>query len=467
MPYDKRKMQDIKFSEKELWNIYTTAYSNGKVLDKGIWASGTNYEAGNFVTYSVDGGRYMCVSNTNSALPTDTTYWTNALQYKVLDAKNWNRLINLISDKTSDTPATTDSIEGLWNSDYTNLLDDWADFKFRGVWQSGTAYKKNNLVKSNTSNYISYFCIQDIPSPYTKPLTDTQYWVIAQEMLAPVEIQVSKYVPANLMPGDIYYKELLVVPIKGEIINLNLDGNGNKPYRVLKTNLEDRTLTSSQVELLYMDSTPISSRYYTDITSSDITNFGSETGVKYDGSELDTYLNTTWYNSLTQTAKDAIVARYRNQELYQVSTDSETRRPYYVEESSPTYYTYINGGFDLSERFVKRVYSLSFQDMIDYLNIQPNLIDKSTTTLTKTNIWKMIWNQTTAPQGEQYFNPNAKLWLSSASKNDPGRQVMVIVGKTGMIGFDAASKNSTQTSVNYFFTRPVFTIDLSKITWTN
>lgn len=65
--YDKRKMQDIKYSERELLEQYKTLWLNGDV-------SGINS---------------LIINNPN-------------LKYKLFDAFNWNRLINLINDQTNE-----------------------------------------------------------------------------------------------------------------------------------------------------------------------------------------------------------------------------------------------------------------------------------------------------------------------------------------------------------------------------
>ena len=93
-------------------------------------------------------------------------------------------------------------------------------------------------------------------------------------------------------------------PVKGDLLALDLDGNGKKQYRVLKIN-------GSVATLLYM-SDDIS---FT--TSQQTGTFdGGTTGQVYANSNMDTYLNTTWYNTLTSIAKAAIVATTIEQKLF-------------------------------------------------------------------------------------------------------------------------------------------------------
>lgn len=96
-------------------------------------------------------------------------------------------------------------------------------------------------------------------------------------------------------------------PTKGDLINMNLDGNGDKTYRVLAIN-------GNVAKLLGMSDISTSQRY--NATSKTGTFINGTTGQLYMGSDLDTYLNTTWYNTLTSAAKAAIVPESRTQYIY-------------------------------------------------------------------------------------------------------------------------------------------------------
>lgn len=220
MPYDKHKMQDLTYSE----------YKNG-VLEryKTLWTNG------NF-------------AGINELLE------TSQLKYKIFDAFNWNRLINLINDQTSanawdstntykiydvvsynnytwvskqdnnlnNAPQTTtnfwqqlnpvsstqnatyDSLVGKWQTDYPPLQKLVENFKYVGVWASGQDYKLGNLI--NTDEYHSYFCLQEHTSSTTNQPPNTTYWVPAETMLASIGIQVSVTPPTNLTVGDMYFQ---------------------------------------------------------------------------------------------------------------------------------------------------------------------------------------------------------------------------------------------------------------------
>lgn len=177
MAYDKTRMQDITIAEKGLWQQYY------------------NYWANQDISSAIN------LLNNNPQL-----------KYKVLNGFNWNRLINSVNDGTTwatevneriNTDATTDSLVGEFASDYNTLINASEDFKYKGEWDSITAYKKNNLVK--VGNYSSYFCIQ--PNTNQKP-PNSEYWISAQIMLDPIGIQVATTPPTNLRVGDIYIQEI-------------------------------------------------------------------------------------------------------------------------------------------------------------------------------------------------------------------------------------------------------------------
>lgn len=101
------------------------------------------------------------------------------------------------------------------------------------------------------------------------------------------------------------------LPIKGDLINMDLDGNGNKTYRVLSINGNVAKLLGGLV--------------YDDEVFGGTENFAfanGHEGVRYAGSNLDIVLNTTWYNTLTDTVKTAIVPEIRTQYKYKETFES-------------------------------------------------------------------------------------------------------------------------------------------------
>lgn len=190
--------------------------------------------------------------------------------------------------------------------------------------------------------------------------------------------------------------EYVVPPIvsKGSIVNLDLDGNGDKQYRVLKCNGN-----VAQVMAMYDD---LMSAYNSTSTT---TTFGSTTAQKYADSTLDTYLNTILYNTLTSAVKAAIVPENVVQHCYQYY--DEPNIPY-----TPTYtyqYQYdwaesdCENADDVGNVTVgnRNVFALDLKDIFDYFN---------KVCITSDELMTLFFNQTTAV--------SKYLWLRSSSAGD-------------------------------------------------
>lgn len=219
MPYDKHRMQDIKYSEKD----YLAQY-------RQLWAD-------------------KDINGINTLLQTNTQ-----LKYKLFDAFNWNRLINLVNDQTSanawsntntykiydivsydnytwvskqndnlnNAPqistnywqrlnpvgetanATYDSLVGKWQIDYGNLKSITDNFIYVGNWAIGQEYKLGNLIKLDDKT--TYFCLRNHTSSSENEPPNATYWILAEKMLDSVGIQVSATPPTNLTVGDIYFQ---------------------------------------------------------------------------------------------------------------------------------------------------------------------------------------------------------------------------------------------------------------------
>ena len=109
--------------------------------------------------------------------------------------------------------------------------------------------------------------------------------------------------------NEVSYTVEQAMPVKGDLINLDMTGSGTtSQYRVLKVN-------GTIVEVLGMtDLTTMD--YHIPISSQTGSFDGGTTGLLYNSSDLDTYLNTTWYNTLSSTAKSALVVKNIIQKMY-------------------------------------------------------------------------------------------------------------------------------------------------------
>ena len=186
-------------------------------------------------------------------------------------------------------------------------------------------------------------------------------------------------------------------PAKGSIVKMNLDGT-ERQYRVLSVN-------GNVCKVMAMYDT-LTNKWNAD--TSKTTTMGTLTVAKYDGSDIDTYLNTTWYNTLTDTAKAAIVPEnvVCDTWYWDDSGDPDYTGTYGNSVPGTNNYTiskYAGGTLNIGNR---NVFALGVQDVIDYLNDSSVQVD-TTAILRNVNIWKMFWNDEVSHSGKY-------LWLRSS-----------------------------------------------------
>lgn len=229
-------------------------------------------------------------------------------------------------------------------------------------------------------------------------------------------------------------------PSKSDTILLNLDGNGDKQYKVLKN------ISGTTYEVLGL--------FYTQSSS----HFG--TSNTYNGSTVDTALNSTFYNTLTQTAKSAIVDKSIQQDsLYTTTSTSasgyKAKYGTWSSSSDPTTpNNYIISTGWLASVGTRHIYALGVQDIIDYCGATTSMTFTNTT-LNYENIWKMF--NTTREGG----NSMPSVWLRAGYGTTGQTQ--------GMVGFLRVGSGKLETNRNdmaYGCPYPVFQIDLSKFDFT-
>ena len=238
-----------------------------------------------------------------------------------------------------------------------------------------------------------------------------------------------------LMSGNqmaLYIPPPLPIVPKGSIVKMNLDGT-ERQYRVLSVN-------GNVCKVLGM---------WDDFTSaynstSTTTTFGSTTAQKYEGSTLDTYLNTTWYNTLSTETKNAIVPENVVQYCYKYYDEPNT-------PNTPTYtYQYQYNWSDSNYNNVdnvgnvtvgdRNVFALDLKDIYDYF-------DK--VCITSDELMTMFWNSTA--------KVSKYLWLRSsrAAYSDYAWRVRGVGGSLGSSAVDNSS-----------VVRPALNLDISKIQYT-
>ena len=224
-----------------------------------------------------------------------------------------------------------------------------------------------------------------------------------------------------------------IAPIvdKGTLIYMNLDGT-TRQYKVLKC--------KGNVAMVMGMFDDLTSKYNSTSTT---TTFGSTTAQKYEGSTLDTYLNTTWYNTLSTEAKNAIVPENVVQYCYKYYDEPNTpNTPTYTYQyqynwSDSNYKNADNvGSVTVGER---NVFALDLKDIFDYMG---------KVCITSDELMTMFWNSTT--------KVSKYLWLRSSSAGGSSR-AWNVYGNYGRLDGSAVTRSGV--------VRPALNIDLSKIEW--
>ena len=223
-----------------------------------------------------------------------------------------------------------------------------------------------------------------------------------------------------------------VMPVKGDLITMNLDGT-SRLYRVLSVN-------GNVCKVLGMWD-DFTSKYNETSTT---TTFGSITAQKYEGSTLDTYLNTTWYNTLSTEAKNAIVPENVVQYCYKHYDAPNT-------PNTPTYtyqyqYNWSDSDYDNADNVGnvtvgdRNVFALDLKDIFDYFG---------KVYITSNELMILFFNQTT--QVSKF------LWLRS-SDADYSSRAWDVGGDSGYLRSDGVRGSSV--------VRPALNLDMSKIQYT-
>lgn len=173
-------------------------------------------------------------------------------------------------------------------------------------------------------------------------------------------------------------------------------------------------------------------------------NFNGTTAQKYEGSTLDTYLNTTWYNTLSTKAKNAIVPENVVQYCYQYYDVPNT-------PNTPTYtyqyqYNWSDSDYDNANNVGnvvvgnRNVFALDLKDIFDYIG---------KVCITSDELMTMFWNSTT--------KVSKYLWLRS-SRADISDSAWLVRGDYGSLNFSEMSISNV--------VRPALNLDMSKIQYT-
>ena len=238
-----------------------------------------------------------------------------------------------------------------------------------------------------------------------------------------------------LMSGNqmaLYIPPPPIVP-KGSLVKMNLDGT-ERQYRVLSVN-------GNVAKVVAMYDT-LKSTYNNTSTT---TTFGSTTAQKYANSTLDTYLNTTWYNTLKDNVKAAIVPENVVQYCYQYYNKPNT-------PNTPTYtyqyqYNWSDSNYenanDVGNVTVgnRNVFTLDLKDIFDYF-------DK--VCITSNELMTLFWNSTA--------KVSKYLWLRSSVADYSGG-VWDVSGGAGILdNTDVDASNVVRPALNLNLNQIEFSI---------
>ena len=223
------------------------------------------------------------------------------------------------------------------------------------------------------------------------------------------------------------------MPDKGQIIKFDAMGDGTqKRFRVL-------SIDGSNAKLLGMDDLGNSVYNATDRT---IAFDNGSSYQNYEGSDLDTYLNTTYYNSLSNAVKSAIVDETLVQSCYSRADGQSPSATFNIKRlNNDTIYAYARA----TQRTVgsRHVHAIELDEIKSYF-------DASTGDLIQgTAINELFFGQTTAI--------SKYVWCASANA-DYSNSAFRVFGDRGFLTYDTYSNSNV--------VRPAFRIDLSQIDFT-
>ena len=240
--------------------------------------------------------------------------------------------------------------------------------------------------------------------------------------------QIALYIPPSPPPPP---PPPPIVP-KGSLVKMNLDGT-ERQYRVLSVNGN-----VCKVMGMWDDFT---SKYNETSTT---TTFGSITAQKYEGSTLDTYLNTTWYNTLSSEAKNAIVPENVVQYCYKYYDKPNTpNTPTYTYQYQYNWsYSDYDNADDVGNVVVgnRNVFALDLKDIFDYIG---------KVCITSDELMTMFWNSTTKVYKYPWFRSSSSIGSSFAWS---------VTGSFGSLGSGGATSSNV--------VRPALNLDMSKIQYT-
>lgn len=335
--------------------------------------------------------------------------------------------------------------------DLTTVFADYAvgtyNVKVRVVGQP------DNELQAADSNVVTYgvYSISYNLTHVTASVAPTKIQAYTQVEIT-VAADTDYFLPADITIGnasiveyDITTGKLVIGKPTGEV-SVTIEGTQDQPivgkgkiitiegkqYRVLK-------VEGNVAEVLGMYAANTSQKYNS--TQELVTFPSGSKGQQYQGSDIDTYLNETFFATLSATMQSAIVEKVVNQDLWDDISSKPNSAYYTFNGNSVRYFRNLGGG--TVEVGNRNIYALSITEVFDYLSL--NAYGE----FTPTDISLLFWNTDTT--ATNYEN----IWLRTASDYYIGSAYYVAAGY-----YLNDSYYNTAYAVH-----PAFQIDLSKVEW--
>ncbi len=353
----------------------------------------------------------------------------------------------LVINNTQGTEVTNKTI------DLTTVFADYAvgtyNVKVRVVGQP------DNELQAADSNVVTYgvYSISYNLTHVTASVAPTKIQAYTQVEIT-VAADTDYFLPADITIGNASIVEynittgkLVIGRATGEV-SVTIEGTQDQPivgkgkiitiegkqYRVLK-------VASNVVEVLAMYDASTSQKF--NATSKTVAFTGGATGQQYQGSDLDTYLNETFFATLSATMQAAIVPKAINQDMWDYSGSAPSSGTYYHLTYGSNNRYYYDSNYGTAEVGSRNVYALSIRDVLDYLSVAAN------GDFANTDIWQMFWNNNSSHSGRD-------LWLRSAYRSN-STSACYVYGGSGYLSDNGCTGS--------YRARPAFQIDLSKVEW--
>jgi hypothetical protein len=221
---------------------------------------------------------------------------------------------------------------------------------------------------------------------------------------------------------------------KGDIISFDALGDGTqKRFRVIDVD------SGNTVKLLGLDD--LGQSVY-NASSRTVTFDNGSSYQDYEGSDLDTYLNTTYYNSLSSAVKSAIVDETLVQSCYSRATGQSSSAMFNIKRlDNDTIYAYTK----TTQRTVgsRHIHAIELDEIKSYFNASIGDLIQGTA------INELFFEQTTAI--------SKYVWCASADADNSIRAFRVN-GSYGALNYSYCNYSSE--------VRPAFRINLSTINYT-